>query len=269
MTDYVVSVKQALVPLVNGRTVIVSRGYQVPAEALPATVTHLLAIGAIEAGEGAAIGGIGPDLDGEGNPIGAAPSPTPPPYVRTVNGDGPDVAGNVEAGGSSFPDFTGSGSPEGVVTADVGKSYVDTTNGGLYWKIDGTGDTGWAAASVTHSTGPPAPGTYVQLGHDGALYLLGKSGPHANVMISDADSYSDAGTGNGIYWNGADGQQYVRFLLGDSSQFHTQFKADGTAEFPGDVKVAALAGVVLQAPNGSLHRIKVANDGTLSTEVVT
>jgi hypothetical protein len=233
MTDYVVRVKQALVPLTNGRTVIVSRGYQVPADALPATVTHLLAIGAIEVGEGAAIGGIGPDLDGEGNPIGAAPSPTPPPYVRTVSGQGPDVAGNVDAGGGSFPDFTGSGSPEGVITAAVGKTYLDATRGALYFKGSGSGNTGWGTASVYHPGDQATPGVIDYLAN--GIYLLGHNG--SDTVICDLAALF--GSGNGIYWQPetGDGAQKVLIALGENGASTTHFNADGTVQFPGPIGV--------------------------------
>lgn len=43
------------------------------------------------------------------------------------------------------PTYTpsGTGSPEGVVPAPPGSSYVDVTNGTLYFKLSGTGTTGW------------------------------------------------------------------------------------------------------------------------------
>lgn len=40
---------------------------------------------------------------------------------------------------------SGSGSPQGVVTATPGSSYLDTTNNTLYYKMSGTGNTGWQA----------------------------------------------------------------------------------------------------------------------------
>lgn len=39
--------------------------------------------------------------------------------------------------------LVGSGSPEGVVEANVGTSYVDEENQAVYFKIVGTGNTGW------------------------------------------------------------------------------------------------------------------------------
>jgi hypothetical protein len=50
-------------------------------------------------------------------------------------------------GGSYDPNtasnLSGSGSPEGVVTATVGQHYTDTMNGVTYWKMTGSGNTGW------------------------------------------------------------------------------------------------------------------------------
>lgn len=40
---------------------------------------------------------------------------------------------------------SGSGSPEGVVTRKPGAQYVDETNGFVYYKLSGTGNTGWVA----------------------------------------------------------------------------------------------------------------------------
>lgn len=37
----------------------------------------------------------------------------------------------------------GEGSPEGVVTANIGAAYVDTLNQLVYFKVSGTGNTGW------------------------------------------------------------------------------------------------------------------------------
>lgn len=37
----------------------------------------------------------------------------------------------------------GSGSPEGVISGSPGYPYTDTTNGAIYFKITGTGNTGW------------------------------------------------------------------------------------------------------------------------------
>lgn len=47
------------------------------------------------------------------------------------------------SGNASDAHFSGSGSPEGVVTAGVGALYYDTANGMTYYKMTGTGNTGW------------------------------------------------------------------------------------------------------------------------------
>ena len=39
--------------------------------------------------------------------------------------------------------LTGEGSPEGVVEANVGTCYVDEANQAVYFKVTGTGNTGW------------------------------------------------------------------------------------------------------------------------------
>ena len=39
--------------------------------------------------------------------------------------------------------FRGEGSPEGVVEAPVSAAYVDTKNADVYYKVSGTGNTGW------------------------------------------------------------------------------------------------------------------------------
>lgn len=37
----------------------------------------------------------------------------------------------------------GTGSPEGIVTANPGASYIDSENGTVYFKVSGSGNTGW------------------------------------------------------------------------------------------------------------------------------
>lgn len=67
-------------------------------------------------------------------------------FVRTVNGTGPDAAGDVVVAGGGEFELRGTGMPNGVVTADPGTYYTDTagTNGAWRWlKKSGTGNTGW------------------------------------------------------------------------------------------------------------------------------
>lgn len=52
--------------------------------------------------------------------------------------------GGGGGGGGGSADLSGSGSPEGVVTASPGATYVRTDTSGFWYKVTGSGNTGWA-----------------------------------------------------------------------------------------------------------------------------
>jgi hypothetical protein len=286
MTDYVATIKQVLVPLTNGQTVIVPRGYQLPAEALPATVTHLLAIGAIEAGEGASIGGVQPDLDGEGNPIGPPASPTPPPYVKTVSGMAPDVTGNVDAGGSAqiaakptdeTPAISGSSAGPGLY-ADTSEAVTD----GGWSKVDIADD----HVDLTLGLRDSDAGSILRLSEDAgggttASLLLHADGDEFQSSIS---AYADAGAALGDaqatlvlsdYGNAGD----PGIVLTYQKQFGPTLGVNAGPDHVAPLMTLGIGSpvyrpimwvdttsMVLFSPNGSGHRVRVADDGTLSTE---
>jgi hypothetical protein len=47
-------------------------------------------------------------------------------------------------GGGTVDNFAGVGSPEGVVTASPGGTYVRTDTSGFWYKVSGSGNTGWS-----------------------------------------------------------------------------------------------------------------------------
>lgn len=49
-------------------------------------------------------------------------------------------SGGGSGGGGGL---SGHGNPEGVTTGTVGQSYLDVDTGVVYWKLTGTGNTGW------------------------------------------------------------------------------------------------------------------------------
>lgn len=57
------------------------------------------------------------------------------------------ILGALIDGGGGGPGVTflfGVGSPEGVVTATQGVTYVRTDTSGFWYKVSGSGNTGWA-----------------------------------------------------------------------------------------------------------------------------
>lgn len=152
--------------------------------------------------------------------------------TNLANGTNPTDAANVsQIVGGSFPDYTGSGSPEGVQTAIVGKSYTDTTNGALYWKLVGTGNTGWALGgnSPDDESGNGLIG--VGLATDGRLYAY--CAATKAVFLGDLGGF--VGSGDCLKWDasGGDGLQVLDLILGSAGQYQWYFNPDGSTVVPG------------------------------------
>lgn len=103
-------------------------------------------------------------------------------YIQKRGGSG----GSGGGGGSGF---SGASSPEGAQTADPGSTYVQTTNGGRLWyKITGTGNTGWDyQRKSTIGTGSP---NGVVIGRPGDKYF-----DEAADTLYTKESGADTNTG--------------------------------------------------------------------------
>lgn len=132
-----------------------------------------------------------------------------------------------------FPKYSGSGSPEGHQVGNSGDSYRDTFNGAIWWKVQGTGNTGWVMTNVVDSTAEetaPSPVGVGVIDITGSLYLLNvgpipASGTAQSVIISDQNGVF--GSGNAISWlaGSADFEQSVQIVVG--SECASYFNANG------------------------------------------
>lgn len=69
--------------------------------------------------------------------------------------------------------------------------------------------------------------------------------------------------------SGATSQPVLRVYSDTLSAYTTNLNADGSATFVGDITCSNnTKGLILKSPNGTLYRLSVANDGTLSTSGV-
>lgn len=206
-------------------------------------------------------------LVGTGDGTGELLDPTTDGFVLTLVGGAPAWAAS-SGGGGSFPDFAGSGSPEGSQAAAVGKSYVDSTNGALYFKLSGSGDTGWTIAggySPDDDSGSAISG-YGLINDIGVSPVVLSDGTGGN-WVSISDTVAWAGSGTGIYYvpTGTDGEQTVQFYLGPAGTYEWTFGNDGTTTIPGplniDYRVDGGAATVFAFsggdPNGSLSALAV------------
>lgn len=160
--------------------------------------------------------------------------------------------------------ITGEGSPEGVVTHAVGGAYQDTTNGALYFKLTGTGNTGWAAgngASPGINTGADVGAGFSP---DQTVYQISIPGDTSSGSIVISDALAEAGTANGIFYitDGADGDQVVRIQLGSTGQFTTLFNKDGSVGFPAYIQIQALASLFSFAGNPNSNVTALAEGDT-------
>lgn len=95
------------------------------------------------------------------------------------------ASSNSSGSGSAY---SGAGSPEGSQSADPGSTYVQTDTLRLWYKVSGTGDTGWQAqAKVSAGTGGPEG---VVTGSPGDVYYDTSSG-----TVYFKASGSDSNTG--------------------------------------------------------------------------
>ena len=202
--------------------------------------------GLVPGGGGGTAGPTGPT-----GPSGGPPGPTGPTGGTGHSGPtGPTGGG----GGGSFPDFTGSGSPEGVQTANVGQSYEDTTNGAIYFKISGSGNTGWGGGVGQSVANPQDVAGFFNRVHSlNGPTIVADNNNLVGSSITITDTLAISGTANGITYqaSGTDGQQTVNFELGSSGQFLWDFLADGSTSFPGAVSTPTYS-----EGSGSTHGLR-------------
>ena len=84
--------------------------------------------------------------------------------------------------------YTGQGSPEGVVSAPIGSVYVDIAASTVFYKVSGSGNTGWSAI-ISQS----AMETYIRNYLESRGYLTSSS---LNTYLTDNGYVTTATTGN-------------------------------------------------------------------------
>jgi hypothetical protein len=284
MTNYVALRTGVLVARTNGGVASLYRGGPVPADATSASVTHLLELGYIE--EGGPFGG--PDDPTSPAPEGPRPSaaiPLPSPgdagKVLTVadSGDAYELAAggalqiaakpttpqeaatNPITGGPALYASTSAALEDGGwMGVDIQQHTVElfmSATDGTEVQIDSTINDDFGAAADAQSTlyasrGGKSAGVTL---HASADSTLGTSTVRADDGVSGAQAgcYYDNFSGAYIQVVAADGQTGPLLVL----------YSGGVPIFQVDA-----AGPQIPSPNGSMHRIVVANDGTLSTQAV-
>lgn len=175
-------------------------------------------------------------------------------------------------GGGSFPDFTGSESPEGVQTANLGQFYEDTDNGGLYAKVQGSGDdVGWVFAGGGFPSNPDVPGFGQGPGGTNTLAMVAPAG-----QFTITDLLANVGSGNGLNYitDGVDGEQFLTMTLGPIGMGHVWiWAADGTTQFPGAVQFNGDTGFdfpegLSKSGNGTTQLIGSAVNGVWITDAL-
>ncbi|WP_042892125.1 hypothetical protein, partial [Anaplasma marginale] len=99
------------------------------------------------------------------------------------------------AGTLDFSLYNNDGTPEGAVAAQVGSICIDTTNADFYFKVSGSGNTGWS--SVPINTG--------SFTDERVLRADGTSGiQDSGVTLTDADAMSGLSSVESTSFNTSD-----------------------------------------------------------------
>lgn len=260
MTNYVALKNGTLVARTNGNVATLYRGAPVPEDAVQASIDHLLAIGYIE--EGGPFGGT--DSDGAA-PAGPRPSSAIPIPAEADAGK----AIRVNDAGTAYE----LGSPAATNVLPIANPA-----GGTVVDFDSPiGEDG--SIKVVQMFAPPegfqAPSVFAfQVEGDDAPRVIWNSNT-ATVGLCMGDGTEDpsnqaqitvANDGQLTVWSKRSVKLLTGFiqLVGDSSPNWLSIELLIISDATFDAGV----GPVLTAPDASLHRIVVANDGTLSTEAV-
>ena len=100
--------------------------------------------------------------------------------------------------------LSGTGSPEGMITANVGTCYVDSSASTVYFKISGSGSTGWTPALTADSIEDIIAGLQQTIGLDGTEIVLMDTNGTVTSSVDIGDIGADKSlsnlnpTGNGV-----------------------------------------------------------------------
>ena len=116
------------------------------------------------------------DVTGENHPDGDTDvANRAPRFIVTTSGLGDDGSWDGGSFPGFLPNFVGGANPDGLITATVGKFYHDDAAVKLYYKLTGSGNTGWIEIVTTGAVAE-------------STFYVGKHGSDTNggKNISDA-----------------------------------------------------------------------------------